>query len=1382
MAKKKIEAAEIIIKTTDGGTFKYTGKEAEKLGKKLEKTGRQAQTTDRKMKGVTQQSSNATKEFSKMATMQGGIVQVYATIAAQVFALSAAFQFLKDAMETRNLIEGQLAFGAVTGVAYKTLTTNIQAATGGMLQFREAAQAAAIGTAGGLSAGQLTRLGAAAKNTSLALGRDLTDSFNRLVRGVTKAEPELLDELGIILRLEPALKNYAASIGKSVKDLNQFEKSQAVANEVLDQADSKFGMMSILMDDSAFALQQFQKTFDDLMNSVKKVIGDVAGAVLPFFTNNVMALVGAMALFLVPVLKSLLPDFKAMQQAKQQQADAHIWNMEQEIQKLDQLKAKQADLAKSQDKLKATAGPQLDAQADKLGISGGVRGKARMIKHYETQTTQLINGEIQKRTGALAAATPKEVAILKKKYLNMNKATATWTAKMKASYAGLQSSFQIMAHRMRAVWQGAMAAMTRVGQAFATTMNAAMRLMGWASILLLIYEGIKALHKWRVGVDEAREAEMAFFDEVESKYSNLRQEQDRMYAAQSRGFVGGDQYITQVGNALKTTDLPELIKQYSELQMMKPSPQDTEATNKWNAAMAGIINSAFGIQHVFYGLDKDKVIGNVVSSIFQQEKITDEAANSAIQYANVWSNAATNIEQAAERNKTLAKSIQEVTSSAGELKMGGHLQNVYTNLTAIREKPAMLKTVRAEQEDRLAQKKVHSDDAKEYLKNMEDTFKAEHGESFFNQIMGSQREFDNLPLVDQAWWASTRKDWLAAKKRAKDYYDDWVRVGEAIEKTNKDIATTVEQDTELTAQVKAIWEMQQNIIEFEEEKLAIKKAEIVQEGKFLSFNNTKTKNLKEDLKLRKSINEELNAANRVETETVAANIMGLDIKQAKLDVEQNDMETLLTKYSKEELNAIHRILNAEKEEDIAKAMVMLTREQVAENKILNDISWRAKENAYAEAILKKSIAYEEGKIALAQEKAVGHAEKRLQFLNKQDQEYAKADLLLTKAIQAEKDLTDYTAERVEYFYDDDGLLIGSQVLLNNAEKQADFENKKVQAIQDYLAAMQKITIEMYKQSAQARIDKLKDETSTGRTTAESRFGERGFMGYAAGAWGSAFGNSDYRKMRGEMGYADDESLIAGEKAKMVKAKKAEKFSEVFAGRDVEDVTADELKKFEDQLKVTGDELTQIVNDANDLPEALRKASIESKNFKIELELAESIENTLTEGFVSMFQALVDGTQSFSDAMKNLMKQVLADLAAAYLRAAALKMMMAMGLPGAGPAPARYGGVMSPSGKSFGYGGVAHGPESGYQATLHGTEAVVPLGNDRSIPVELSGGGGGNNVVVNISMNGQGQSQSQVSGDGLQGLGRSVGHLVQAHLQQEMRPGGLLNPQGQKGRG
>ena len=209
MASKKIEAAEIIIKTTDGGSFKVTGKEAEKLTKKMKGLGGASQETDRRIKGVTQQSSNATKNFSKQAqTMQGGLVAVYATIAAQIFAVSAAFQFLKSSMETRNLIEGQKAFGSVTGTAYKSVTTGIQEATQGMLSFKAAASSAAIGVAAGLSAGQLESLGNAATNASLALGRDLEDSFNRLIRGVTKAEPELLDELGIILRLENATNKY----------------------------------------------------------------------------------------------------------------------------------------------------------------------------------------------------------------------------------------------------------------------------------------------------------------------------------------------------------------------------------------------------------------------------------------------------------------------------------------------------------------------------------------------------------------------------------------------------------------------------------------------------------------------------------------------------------------------------------------------------------------------------------------------------------------------------------------------------------------------------------------------------------------------------------------------------------------------------------------------------------------------------------------------------------------------------------------------------------------------------------------------------------------------------------------------------------------------
>ena len=203
-------------------------------------------------------------------------------------------------------------------------------------------------------------------------------------------------------------------------------------------------------------------------------------------------------------------------------------------------------------------------------------------------------------------------------------------------------------------------------------------------------------------------------------------------------------------------------------------------------------------------------------------------------------------------------------------------------------------------------------------------------------------------------------------------------------------------------------------------------------------------------------------------------------------------------------------------------------------------------------------------------------------------------------------------------------------------------------------------------------------------------------------------------------------------------------------------------------------------------ENLKQQAMEMESLKIETELMSGIQNTLSNGFVSMFQTMVDGTKSFKEGMKDLAKSVLSDLAAMFAKAAALKIMMAM-FPGMGnmmegisqiPGMGRYGGEMT----KYRGGGVAQGPDSGYMAMLHGREAVVPLGNDRSIPVDMRGmSSGGNTVNVSISMNGQGQGSSQVTGDGMQGLGRSIGNMVQQHLQQEMRPGGLLNQQGTKGR-
>ena len=225
MAKK--DTVYIDVHTSDGGTMKRVAVDAKKLGIALDdvggatgRAGKGSATLDRNMKGLSKQSSNSTKNFSKMAQgMTGTLVPAYAVLAANVFAITAAFAFLKKAADFRVMQDSQVAFTGATGVGMRSLTSNIQEASGALLDFQSASESASIGIASGLGAGQIEQLAAGAGNLSKILGRDVTDSFNRLVKGVTKAEPELLDELGITLRLTDAQTKYAASIGKSIKDL-----------------------------------------------------------------------------------------------------------------------------------------------------------------------------------------------------------------------------------------------------------------------------------------------------------------------------------------------------------------------------------------------------------------------------------------------------------------------------------------------------------------------------------------------------------------------------------------------------------------------------------------------------------------------------------------------------------------------------------------------------------------------------------------------------------------------------------------------------------------------------------------------------------------------------------------------------------------------------------------------------------------------------------------------------------------------------------------------------------------------------------------------------------------------------------------------------------
>jgi hypothetical protein len=123
----------------------------------------------------------------------------------------------------------------------------------------------------------------------MALGRDFTDSLQRITRGVAKLEPELLDELGIFTRIEPAVQKYARELGISAKTLNEFQRRQAFANAAIEEGDRKFSMIDTSAQSLQKTLEQLRVNVSELFTSVMQIIGSALAPFVDFLNNNVGA-------------------------------------------------------------------------------------------------------------------------------------------------------------------------------------------------------------------------------------------------------------------------------------------------------------------------------------------------------------------------------------------------------------------------------------------------------------------------------------------------------------------------------------------------------------------------------------------------------------------------------------------------------------------------------------------------------------------------------------------------------------------------------------------------------------------------------------------------------------------------------------------------------------------------------------------------------------------------------------------------------------------------------------------------------------------------------------------------------------------------------------
>ena len=350
------EQTTFVVKALETGFDKVINKlervntSQKRVGESSKKAGKQVDLYSRRTRAAAGMTSNSTKEFSKMQQGMegggsGGLVRAYALLAANVFALSAAFGIFSRAAQVDTLIESMKTLEVVSGQSIRSTARELQQAAGFGMDFANSMRSTSLALSAGFESEQIFALGEVARNAAVSLGRNVPDALDRIFRGVIKVEPELLDEIGLFVRVNEAAAKYASDIGVAAGELTEFQKRQAFLEESLEQGTKKFAAFADVPIDP-FA--KLATTFADFAQDALSFVNKVVGPIINFISNNTTVMVGVFAAMAVTILRMVVPAFGQLASRSAERAVAArkeaIEFQKQSQEKLRQYKAQQVAL------------------------------------------------------------------------------------------------------------------------------------------------------------------------------------------------------------------------------------------------------------------------------------------------------------------------------------------------------------------------------------------------------------------------------------------------------------------------------------------------------------------------------------------------------------------------------------------------------------------------------------------------------------------------------------------------------------------------------------------------------------------------------------------------------------------------------------------------------------------------------------------------------------------------------------------------------------------------------------------------------------------------------------------------------------------------------
>ncbi|MDD3087738.1 MAG: hypothetical protein PHP89_04155 [Candidatus Omnitrophica bacterium] len=212
---------------------------------------------------------------------------ITASVTAAVMALRKAWELMELGAKAEQQKQAFENLATSVGMSADKIITDLRKMSGETLSTAQIMEKASQAMILGIDPTKLSKMMEIARASARAFGKDVGFMFESIAIGVGRQSKLVLDNLGIIVSAGEAYEKYAQTIGKSVKELTEYERKQAFLNATLEAGERILQRIDTSTMTRLEKMQKLKAQWEDFAVKVGQALWHVLGF-LQAFINQIV--------------------------------------------------------------------------------------------------------------------------------------------------------------------------------------------------------------------------------------------------------------------------------------------------------------------------------------------------------------------------------------------------------------------------------------------------------------------------------------------------------------------------------------------------------------------------------------------------------------------------------------------------------------------------------------------------------------------------------------------------------------------------------------------------------------------------------------------------------------------------------------------------------------------------------------------------------------------------------------------------------------------------------------------------------------------------------------------------------------------------------------